>query len=248
MDGGWGIVRTTEGEITITDDSIRIRRTPKKFLRGQVARWRNEERWQKIKAVLGIIGLLLFPLFVANNLYSLPEMTHSLAVFASLVIVVLSLLQFWMKYLRKRKIPLTTIENVTVDTARRELTITHHIDGFLAVLDKETRQKWLINGGLLSLFAKGESNTTLTLRTADDVRKVRTIMRTRGIVEDIDTLEPEGKGTETVYRVNTENGVVFCECCDSQVSPNDGVCPSCGYALRVAQPLESDSRELTRET
>jgi hypothetical protein len=49
---------------------------------------------------------------------------------------------------------------------------------------------------------------------------------------------------ETTYRFVTEDGVYFCESCDTQVSPADATCPACGYALRVrATDEERDGEE-----
>lgn len=50
--------------------------------------------------------------------------------------------------------------------------------------------------------------------------------------EDDSVTEPE-RETETVYRVETEDGVPFCEHCGAKVSPTADTCRSCGDALRV---------------
>jgi hypothetical protein len=59
---------------------------------------------------------------------------------------------------------------------------------------------------------------------------------------------------ETTYRFVTEDGVYFCESCDTQVSPADATCPAGGYALgvwataeaRVGEETEADGEHETR--
>ena len=76
-------------------------------------------------------------------------------------------------------------------------------------------------------------------------RQGGTVFRTKGIAEDLDA--PKGSTTETEYRFETKDGVVFCEQCGSQVSPSDKTCPACDHALRVERPKNADSREPATE-
>jgi hypothetical protein len=73
------------------------------------------------------------------------------------------------------------------------------------------------------------TDTKLSIPTEDDIREATEIFRLRGI----DVEEPGTEALETTYRVIVKSGVCFCERCRSQVSPSDGTCPACGYAIRV---------------
>lgn len=245
MAHGWGTIRTIEGEITVGDDAIRIHKSPRKFLQGQRSRWQNGTRWQQLMAAIGIGSLLLIPFFVVARLTSFSEMPVELVVYFSFVLVFFSVIPFWLRHFRETKIPLSAIEDATLDTDERELTVIHDVGSGLPIVGSDGDRRWFLSDDPFSLFAKGEVETKLTLRTADDVHKARTVFRTRGITDDLDV--PKAGETEMEYRVDTKGGVVFCEHCGTHVSPSDKVCPACEYMLHVEQPVETDSRELAKE-
>lgn len=245
MAHGWGTIRTTEGEITVDDDAIQIHKSPRKFLRGQLSRWQDGSRWQQLKAVVGIGGLLLVPFFIVARLTSFSGMSIEWVVYFSFVLILFNILPFWLRHFRGTRIPLSAIEDATLDTGERRLTITHDVGSGLPVRNSDVDRRWFPSDDPFSLFAKGEVNTELILRTVDDVREARTVFRTRGITDDLEA--PKSGEPETKYRVDTKGGVVFCEQCGSQVSPSDKTCPACEYLLRVEQQVESGSRELAKE-
>lgn len=240
MDHGWGSFRTTDGDVSVGHDTLDIDKTIGRFLRGQRSRWRNGDRRQQILATFKILGLLLTPLFAIYQLYTILGTPIGVAAALLLATVVLNLIVFWWQHSRETTIRLSAIENAALDTHDRELTVTHEADGRLALLDNTGGQNWFGPGGGFSMFETGDSETAMTLLTSDDVREARTLLRTRGIPIDVDTTEPE---TETEYRFEMRNGVVFCDQCGSQVSPNDRNCPSCDRTLCVEQPAEADERE-----
>jgi hypothetical protein len=161
--------------------------------------------------------------------------------------IVFGLVQLWRKHVRGTVVPLSAIKDVTLDTDDQEHTIVHDADSRPSVLGGNGGQRWFLSDDLFSIFVTGETETTLTLRTADDVREARTIFRTTGLAEDLGVPRSGAEETETEYRFDTRNGVVFCEQCGSQVSPSDRTCPACDYALRVEQPVSADARELSTE-
>ncbi len=57
------------------------------------------------------------------------------------------------------------------------------------------------------------------------------------------TVDDPERETETVYRVETEKGVPFCENCGATVSPTDDACRSCDCALRVARGVAAEVEE-----
>lgn len=244
---GWGTVRTASGRVTVTDDSLRIRRAPRTFLRGQLSQVRTGTVGQRIAAVAGLAGLLLAPFLLALSLAPLGGSPGPLAVLGVAVLAAASLVQFWAKYARATEIPLSAIEDVSLRRDARTLTVTHRREGRLAVLGGDGGQRWFAPDDPMSAFEAGPSETTLTLLTDDDVREIRSVLQTRGIpTEEVS----DAAETETTYRVDTKGGVVFCRDCGSQVSPSDRVCPACGAPLRVERSAESDSesREAVYET
>ena len=245
MANGWGTVRTIEGEITVGDDVIRIEKSPRKFLQGQRSRWQNGDHWQQLKAVIGVWGLLLAPIFAVVQVTSLSGMPETFFIYSLCIFVLFSVLPYWLRHFRDTKIPILTIEDATLDTDDRKLTIAHDVGTGLPVVDDDSDRRWFLSDDPFSLFAKGEVETEVMLRTTDDVRKVRTVFRTRGVTDNLDA--PKAGESETKYRVDTKGGVIFCEECGSQVSPSDKTCPVCEYTLRVEQPVESGSREMADE-
>jgi len=246
MDHGWGSFRTTEGDVSVGDEVLRIHRSPRKSIQGQRSRWRHGNRREQLKATARIVLFLILSLSTAAQLYRITEAPTLLAVLTVLGLVA-SLVTFWTKRIRGAAVPLSAIENVTLDTDDRELTIVHDAEGRPSVLGGAAGKRWFLSDDPFSVFATGETETTLTLRTADDAREARTVFRTRGIAEDIDAPKGSTTETETEYRFETKGGVVFCEQCGSQVSPSDRTCPACDHALRVERPKNADSRELATE-
>ena len=240
MDHGWGSFRTVDGDVSVGHDVIRIDNAPTKFLRGQHTRWRNGNRGQRLAAVCRVLAFLWLPLYAIYQISTAFELSVGVAAALSFSTIAISLVGFWLKHLRGTEIRLSSVENVALDTDERELTVTHDADGRLAVLGDTGSQNWFAPDDGLSMFEKGETKTHLTLRTDDDVREARTVLRTRGIPVDIDAPEPK---TEIEHRFETKNGVVFCEQCGSQVSPNDTNCPVCEYTLRVERRVTDDSHE-----
>ena len=246
MDHGWGSFRTTEGDVSVGDEVLRIHRSPRKSIQGQRSRWRHGNRREQLKATARIVLFLILSLSTAAQLYRITE-APTLLVILTVLGLAASLVTFWTKRVRGAAVPLSAIENVTLDTDdHRELTIVHDAEGRPSVLGGAAGKRWFLSDDPFSVFATGETETTLTLRTADDAREARTVFRMRGIAEDIDRQSDAGE-TETEYRFETKGGVVFCEQCGSQVSPSDRTCPACDHALRVERPKNADSRELATE-
>ena len=245
MNHGWGSFRTTEGDVSVGDEVLRIDRSPRKFLRGQRSRWRNEGPEQRLKTVARLVLFLFLPLSTVMQFYGVAEVPVLATALVSLGVVI-SLVTFWAKRVRGTAVPLSAIEDVTLDTDDQELTIIHDAEGRPSVLGGDAGKEWFLSDDLFSIFATGETETTLTLRTADDAREARTVLRTRGVVDDLDTPRA-AEETETEYRVETRNGAVFCEQCGSQVSPNDRTCPSCDHVLQIERPKNADSREPAME-
>lgn len=223
MDQGWGSFRTTEGDVSVGNNTLQISKTPKKFLRGQLSHRQKGDHSQQIAAIFRIFWFLLFPLYTIYQLYMAFGMSIGVVASLSFITIATNIVGFWMKHFRGTRIQLSDIEDIVLDVDNRELTITHNATGRLDV------------------FGRNESKTNLILRTTEDVREARAMFRMRGI----SVSKPEE--TETKYRVNTKNGVVFCEQCGSQVSPSNRTCSVCDYALRIEQAVADDSQELATE-
>ncbi|EMA38091.1 zinc ribbon domain-containing protein [Halococcus hamelinensis] len=241
MDGGWGSFRTIDGSASVGDDALRIERSPRKFLRGQRTRWHDGGRKRQLVAVGKLLGFLLPLLFAIYQASAMLDTTIGTVAALSLALVALDPLHRLWKRTRSTRIELSTIERVALDETGRELRVTHDRAGRLARLDVRVR-RWLSARGFSATDGTA-TETTLTLLTDDDVRAARTALRTRGIHVTVDSPEDENETeTETEYHYEIRNGVVFCERCESQVSPNDRTCPSCERPLKVERTTEPDRR------
>ena len=241
MDRGWGSFRIVSGDVSVGRDAIRIDRTPRKFLQGQLSRRQDGDHWQQLRVALEIVWFLLVPLFAVYHLYDTFGTSIGATALLAVGTVAVNLFGFWRKYLRASRIELSDIEGITLDGDERELTITHDADGRLSALVGDIGPNWFRTGDAASTSESGETTTQLRLPTDEDVRQARTVLRTRGISFDSGPVAREESQTE--YRLDARNGVVFCEQCCSQVSPGDRACPACGYVLRVEQSGEDRSQE-----
>ena len=204
--------RTTNGIVAVRKDAIGIRSTPGYFLAGQRSRWRYGDRWERGKLVVSAGGLLFSILGMAYHFSQVGVAGVGLQSASHVVAVVLFAYMFWSNHVGETTIPLSTVDTITLDEEAGTLVVTHepNHDYFGSLRDETTETK-------------------LSIPTEDDVREAAEIFRLRGI----DVKEPRTEVLETTYRVLVKSGVCFCERCRSQVSPSDGTCPACGYAIRV---------------
>ncbi len=221
MDRSWGTVRTARGELIVEQDALHLHTSPRQYVAGQVARFRKGSRGQRLRALGAVLLLLLFPIFLAQRLLNAADAGASLALLLATLYVGATTLQFWGRYGRDTRIPRSAIEDLTVDPDERELVVEHTHDP----------------GRLPSLrLTSAPRETTLRLPSSDEVQKARTLLRSVRIADDVEL--SDGR-TVTEYQVETRNGVVFCEACDSQVSPTDDRCPACDTRLRVERVPET---------
>lgn len=206
--------RTTEGLVTVERDAITIRSTPGEVLAGQWTRFRNGGATRRLKTVGRLFLLLTVPVTALQTLRELLD--ASVLWVATLYVLVLGGIAygFWASYFRETTVELSEIESIALNEETRTLRIVEDSPGRLQ-----------------SLLGEDQSERTLPLPTADDVREARDVLDGRGIDYD-DGTRDDGS---TTYRVRTRGGVCFCERCNTQVSPSDRVCPACDYALRVEQ-------------
>jgi hypothetical protein len=240
MSQGWGTFYTTEGNVVVADSAIRINRSPRKFLRGQFAQWRHGSFAQRIQALVRIIGFCSLPLFFVWSLSTASEMTLGLGLFFSLSLLLFSVLPFWSTHFRETTIPLSSIEEIILDTDTRELVIVQDQSDKAPPVDDGGFGDRILRAYLGWMTETGGSKTTLKLRSSEDIRKVKSIFRSRKSLAEFELTNPTQ--TKTEFRVVSKNGVVFCADCGKQVSPSDRTCPSCGYALRVQRPVEIDTQ------
>jgi hypothetical protein len=204
--------RVTRGVVTVREDAIGIRSTPGYFLAGQRSRWRYGGRWEQGKLVVSTGGLLSSILGTAYHVSQVGVGGVGLRSAPHVFAVGMFAYMFWSNHVGETTIPLSTVDTITLDEEEGTLVITHEPNhGYFGSLRNETIE------------------TTLSIPTEDDVREATEIFRLRGI----DVEEPGTEVLETTYRVIVKRGVCFCERCRSQVSPSDGTCPACGYAIRV---------------
>ena len=210
-EGSWRFT-VTRGVVTVREDAIGIRSTPGYFLAGQRSRWRYGDRWERGKLVVSAGGLLFSILGMAYHFSQVGIAGVGSQSASHVFAVVLFAYMFWSNHVGETTIPLSTVDTITLDEEAGTLVVTHepNHDYFGSLRDETTETK-------------------LSIPTEDDVREAAEIFRLRGI----DVKEPRTEVLETTYRVLVKSGVCFCERCRSQVSPSDGTCPACGYAIRV---------------
>lgn len=204
--------RVTNGVVTVREDTIGIRSTPGYFLAGQRSRWRHGDRWEQGKILFNLGGLLSSVLGIGYHLSQVGLTGVGLRSAPHVFAFVMFVYLIWSNHVGEKTIPLSAIDTIALDEDDGTLVVAHEPEH-----------------GYLSVFRDDEIETTLSLPTSDDVREAREIFRLR----DIDLEEPGAVETKTTYRVRIRNGACFCERCGSQVSPSDGTCPACGYAIRV---------------
>jgi hypothetical protein len=243
MGDQWGSVRTTEGELVVDDDALRIRRTPRGFLRGQRARWRNRGGWARISAAGRVSAFLTLPVFAAWRFAGLAGTTAGSVAFALFMLALSGAVPLWLHYSRETAVPLSAVEAVAIDPEDRELTVTHDP---MAADPSEGRLYYVGDDLGWSLLTTESVETDLSLRSDDDVRAARTLFRTADVVETVETAD-SASDTDTEYRYETVGGVVCCPDCGRQVSPADRACSVCGAALRVEQPVDPNPRERAPE-
>jgi hypothetical protein len=235
MHHGWGSFRTTTGEVSVGDDAIRIDRSPRVFIRGQLSRWRRGSSAERATALVRITGFLFGHVLLLYRLLAIGEAGTLATLLSSLCLAAVGVGAFWVTYLRATTVPLAAVTRVTVDADERELVVV--VDPEQRATGSDARGRVCALDRLVSLLWSDDARTTLPLRSEDDVRAARAVFRTRGVLVADDPVGP----VETVRRVTTRGGAVFCEDCGTQVSPADRTCPACDYALRVERPRESDA-------
>ena len=218
--------RVTRGVVTVREDELAIRSTPGYLLAGQRVRWAHGDRSERGRLFLEITGLLWSVLGIVYHLSQVGVTGIGLRstphVFAFLLFAYL----VRSNHVGERRIPLSSVERITLDEDDGTLVVTHER-----------------GSGYLASFRGGETETTLSLPTRDDVREAEEVFRLR----DIELEEPGSNETETRYRVLVRDGACFCERCRSQVSPSDGTCPACGYALRVRERRDRTPKARSKE-
>ncbi len=219
MDRSWGTVRTARGELAVERDALHVHTSPRERLAGELARFRDGGTGGRPRAAGAVLGLTLLPLAVLTRLWSTVGDEVGLSLLLSAVVVCATVGQFWHQYVRDRRIPRTAIESLVLDGEERELTVTHVHD------------RTPLPTGWAEPYTE-----TIRAPAEEDVRQLRTLLRSTGYDE---TFGPLSHETRHQYRVETRDGVVFCGACDSQVSPSDDRCPSCDARLRVERVPET---------
>ena len=209
--GGWRF-RTTDGVVTVRSDAISIRSTPGQFLTSQLRRWRESGIRERLLTIF-VLGAFLFSVFgLAYHLYTVGTTGFrwsSGVAASSLAFLGYSL---WRKHGRITNIPRSEIASITIEIDDRRLNVTQR------PTDRH-----------LAKFRTDDTETTLRLATADDLRTAKRTLELRGFEIDSTT----EAATEINHRIVARDGGYHCEQCDTLVTPNDKICPSCEYGLWV---------------
>lgn len=212
----WGEFDLTTGRAIVGDDAISIRSRPSELLAGQLALFRRGNTTDRLIVLVRAAAVLAAHGFMVLSLHQLVVGGLDTEVVIETATVGVGTASLWHRFGRDTMVPVATIREATVRPGDRR---------FELVYDRRA--------GPLSRYLAGPASTRLRFRTAADAHEAREILRARGI--EVTDGADDGP---TTYRVETRNGVVFCERCESQVSPSDRTCPACDYALHVEQTAE----------
>lgn len=212
MSDGWGEVRIDSGVLTVGDDAIGIRSTPRLFLGSQFDRLRTDDPQHRLRALASIGLFLLGPIVLLSGLSRLTTGGLGWLAVVEIASVGALALSIWHRHLRETKIPLDAVRQVTIGTDDRALELAH-----------------TPRVGPLSILRDDPRRRRHRFRTPADGRRARELCRLRGL----DVVDDQAAEPEYTYRFETREGVCFCERCGGQISPGDRACSACEYRLRV---------------
>lgn len=176
----WGRVRTTEGELVHGDEELRIRRSPRAVIADKWARLMGGDRWERFTAAVSAAFFVVGVLSLAHSLATLPELGPTTAIVTTVGIVAFALVPVWARNLRDTTVPLSAVESVSLSPDVRALTVAYD------PAEAGVTGRGLFRSATPDSIPDPEptaTETTVTIRSADDVREARTVLRTRGLLD-----------------------------------------------------------------
>ncbi len=205
-------VPTTDGYLVVGSDLLRLEADLEQFLTGQTARWDEGDAADRF--------LVLIEYLVPLGLFWAAAVLYDPSNLATSVVAALSALSGLGLMARTARlgdveIDHDAVEAVHLDLAERTLDLEY---------DDYRPMRW-------ATPEQSGYETTLRFPTDEAARRARTALTESPLDDRLDVTESEDEDVETDHRVDVEDGVLFCESCDTQVSPTDRRCPSCNYGL-----------------
>lgn len=213
MSGSPESVPTTEGYLVVDEASLRIEADLEQFLEGQTARWDEGDAADRLLVLVTyLVPLALF--WAAAAVYD-PTGVGTVLVPGLFAVLGLGLLSYHVR-LGDVEIDHDAVEAVELDLGERTVDL-EYTDY------RPTRWATPDQSGY---------STTLRFPSDEAAERARTVLAESGLADRLDVTEADDGDVETDYRVDVEDGVLFCESCGTQVSPADERCPTCDYGLR----------------
>ncbi len=163
-EGSWSF-RTNNGIVSIRTGVLTVRSTPRLFLTGQYARWREGSSWQRAKLGFQAFGLVSVFGRYFQYLLQVSQQGPGINIETGLVVFLSALYlgMIWMLFIHVRTISLSNIHDVSLDASDGELTVNFERKGNL--------HRWL---------GRGNGELEITPRSPDDLREAREILSLRG--------------------------------------------------------------------
>jgi hypothetical protein len=171
-----GPVRTTEGTVTVRDEEVVIRQSPWAVFRRNAVSDLPGLASHHGDRVGTAVALAVALLTVGLAGYSVMEGHLGFALGSVVPILVLYLAPWF----RNTRIPRSAVEDVRLDPDSRELTLTYRS----------------VDHTEVTTFGPSEVETTLRLRSVDDVHEARANFRGMGVTEAEKPAEQSVDGTE----------------------------------------------------
>lgn len=207
----------TMGTVELAPDAFVLRRSPARFLRSQLARFRRPSRFDRIVAGATLLSGLFLPVITVRSFHlvfvsSEPYQSAPMDVIFPLFTGVLGLLVMW-EGVRDRRTPLDQLTAGVETRGKRTIR-----------LPVSPHSTWRRLG-----LPAADPEVTL-VRRRDRERLISRLAAAGVPVERRDT------DTEAAYRFFKQGGGYFCPDCGGRVSVRDEGCPECGRLLRAAGP------------
>lgn len=208
---------TASGTVTIDDDALVVRRSPRRFLRSQVVRVRDGRLVHRFGAAVSIASIVLVPLFVFEATVDLLGATSVVeALIAGCIIAA------WLGV----AVTVTVFDRrVPLERLRRGITA-HGRYGI--ELPSDAVPRWgpvRLAGFPWVMFVRPDDRDAMLEELAS---------------RDV-PVEQSFVASDATYRFFRAGGGYFCPRCDQRVSPRSAACSSCGQPLYSERPTPSST-------
>lgn len=213
----------TFGSVAVDGQSLVFRRSPGRFFRSQLARLRQPTLFEKLTAVVTVVGFLLLPVISVQSFYLavLSDAWYARGPVETVYFLASGLLGtvvLWDMGFHDRRLPFDRLDGITT-SGKRSIRLS------VGSYDR-----------IRTLGVQGVDPSFTMVRTGDRERLVTHLAAAGFSVE-------RGRGdTDARYRFFRSGGGYVCPECDTEVSVRDASCAACGRGLRPAGRQHREAR------